>query len=765
MHDTARRVAAAVLLTVVLGIGWSALYDADRTAQLVMLAVVAGLPALGDASPRSPRAAAAAGTVLAVLVVGAMGAQVSVWSLIGLSGDAWGAVARLIPDGMVASSSAAVPASPVDDAAFVGLLDAAFAALVAGVGWQLVARHRPGAAVILAGLGLAYRWTVEAPEQPLLAGTASLAALIAVLALGGRTVAAPRRGWGMRAAGAGLAAVIGAALLAPGAATQDRGWWDWRTWSLTGDSPGGTGLDIRQTYGQLDWPEKPRVVMRVSSARRLPLRAAVLSDFDGSAFTQSLNGAASRPLVVDNGRVFVQSDPDAFRDPVRQDVTFASLRSTLVLAGGLPLVITGTFGRIAELREGGTVQVDPSLGPGATYSVFVSVEDASPRDLYARDVYSPQEILDTRGMTAIRPSAGAEAVQVPLFGSGGVDPGDDALGAYAVVRRDARRVIGDAASPYIAVNRIETYLRDPANGFVYDEAPPFPVDGAPPLVDFLVNTHRGFCQHFAGAMALMLRSVGIPTRIAVGYTPGRLDPETRRYVVLDRDAHSWVQAYLPGAGWVDFDPTPGRAVANRASVSSRRYDPPLAAAEPRQQVTPEPVDPLPDDGEQTPATPRPEPQPTTQPAPTDPAATGGRAVDPWAVTGGGVVVLLLLPGAVRGVRRLRLRHTGDERARVLGAVRDLEATLRRTGIAPPEDGDPRERAAWLRRNVGLDATRLYVMAEAARYAPSQPAPGTAREAWRQSTRLRREGRTRARWPRRLAAYMGVRPPDGSTLTT
>ncbi|MFN8124471.1 MAG: transglutaminase-like domain-containing protein [Thermoleophilia bacterium] len=759
MHDTLRRAAAAVLLAAVLGIAWSALYDTDRSSQLIVLAVVAALPVLGDLSPRSPRAAAAAGTVLAALVVGAMAAQVSVWSLAGLSGEAWGAVARLIPDGMAASSSASVPASPVDDAAFVGLLDAAFAALVAGVAWQLVSRRRPVAAVILAGLGLAYRWTVTAPDRPLLAGTLALAALIAVLALGGRTPAPPRRGWGVRVAGAGLAAVLGAALLAPGAATQDRGWWDWRSWSLTGDASGGTGLDIRQTYGQLDWPEKPRVVMRVQSPRRLPLRAAVLSDFDGSAFTQALDGVVSRPLEVDNGRVFVQANPDITRESVRQDVTFASLRSTLVLAGGIPLVVTGRFGGIAQLREGGTVQVDPSLGPGTSYTAFVAVEDASPRDLVDRDTYSPQEALDTQGMTAIRPSAGAESVLVPLFGTGGADPTDDALGAYAVVRREARRVIGDAASPYVAVNRIETYLRQ---GFSYDEAPPFPVDGTPPLVDFLTNTRRGFCQHFAGAMALMLRSVGIPARIAVGYTPGRFDPQLRKYVVLDRDAHSWVQAYLPDAGWVDFDPTPGRAVANRASVSSPRYDPPPAADPARPDVTQQPVDPV-TDGQQAPTPRRRSSGPPRRPRRPSPPA-GAATASTRTAAGGGALVLLLLPGAYRALRRARLRHTGDERARVLGAVGDLESALRRTGIAPPEDGDARERAAWLRRNAGLDAARLYALAEAARYAPGRPARGTAREAWRESARLRREGRSRAGWPRRLAAYLGVRPPDRSTLT-
>jgi len=760
--EVLRRIGAAALLAGALGLAWAGLYEGDRTATLVMLAIVAALPALADLSPRSPRMAAAGATVLAVLLVAAMAAQVSVWSLIGLSGDAWSAVARLVPDGMAASSSTSVPASPLEDPAFVGLLDAAYAALVAGAAWQLVARRRPGAAVVLAGLGLAYRWTVEAPARPVLVGTLALAALITALALGGRATPAPRGGWGVRVAAVGLTAVLGAALLAPGAATQDRGWWDWRTWSLTGGEGGGSGLDIRQTYGQLDWPATPRVVMRVQSAQRLPLRAAVLSDFDGSAFSPALDGVVSRPLQVDAGRVFIQAPPDGERT-TSQSIRFESFRSTLVLAGGSPLVVSGRFSGIASLREGGTVQVDPSLGPGTRYTAFVAVDDASPRDLVGRAAYTPQEILDATGLTGIRPSAGAERVDIPVWGTGGVAPSDEALGEYAPVRDEALRVVGDASSPYVAVNRIEAYLRNSQNGFVYDEAPPFPQGGEPPLIDFLFSTRRGFCQHFAGSMALMLRSVGIPARVAVGYTAGRLDPERDEYVILDRDAHSWVEAYLPGAGWVDFDPTPGRAVANRASVSSPRYDPPPATDPTQPEVSQEPVAPVSDPGTTTPP-PRQEPEPV--PTTTDPVApeAAGRTVDPRVVAGGGAIALLLLPGALRGLRRVRARRSGDERARVLGAMADLESTLRRTGTAPPEHGDAAERAAWLRVHTGLDARRLYALAQEARYAPGPPAPGSAREAWALTSSLRRQARRRARWSRRATAYLGVRPPDRGTLT-
>ena len=71
----------------------------------------------------------------------------------------------------------------------------------------------------------------------------------------------------------------------------------------------------------------------------------------------------------------------------------------------------------------------------------------------------------------------------------------------------------------------------------------------------------------------MLRTLGIPARVAVGYTGGRFDTGIDRYVVLDRDAHSWVEVYFPGQGWLPFDPTPGRSAPNPASVSSPDYAP------------------------------------------------------------------------------------------------------------------------------------------------------------------------------------------------
>jgi hypothetical protein len=106
-----------------------------------------------------------------------------------------------------------------------------------------------------------------------------------------------------------------------------------------------------------------------------------------------------------------------------------------------------------------------------------------------------------------------------------------------------------------------SYL-SPANGFSYNEFPPPTAD---PLVTFLLLNKLGYCQQFAGAMALLLRMGGVPARVATGFTTGSYDQATKRWIVTDVDAHAWVEAWFPHYGWVTFDPTPAAAPARGGS--------------------------------------------------------------------------------------------------------------------------------------------------------------------------------------------------------
>ncbi len=116
-----------------------------------------------------------------------------------------------------------------------------------------------------------------------------------------------------------------------------------------------------------------------------------------------------------------------------------------------------------------------------------------------------------------------------------------------------------APTTYDAVQRIEAHLREQ---YEYDEQPP---QREYPLAAFLLEDRAGYCQHFSGAMALMLRMSGIPARVASGFAPGERSPAGDEFTVRDLDAHSWVEVYFSGIGWVPFDPTPpGAPTASRA---------------------------------------------------------------------------------------------------------------------------------------------------------------------------------------------------------
>jgi transglutaminase-like putative cysteine protease len=120
----------------------------------------------------------------------------------------------------------------------------------------------------------------------------------------------------------------------------------------------------------------------------------------------------------------------------------------------------------------------------------------------------------------------------------------------------ASQVMGASASRYDQALALQDWFRD---NFEYSlDSPAGHGDDA--LVDFL-ESGVGYCEQFAGAYAAMARSVGIPSRVAVGFTPGDADPnDPDLYVVRGRHAHAWPELYFPGTGWVPFEPTPGRGI-------------------------------------------------------------------------------------------------------------------------------------------------------------------------------------------------------------
>src|SRR5262249_28622476 len=115
----------------------------------------------------------------------------------------------------------------------------------------------------------------------------------------------------------------------------------------------------------------------------------------------------------------------------------------------------------------------------------------------------------------------------------------------------ARSVSEPSESNYDRARKIEDYLSS-KYGYTLDLPGPRP----DPLAYFLFERKKGHCEYFASAMAVMLRSIGIPARMVNGFRGGEYNDLTGSYIVRESNAHSWVEAYFPEFGWVTFDPTP-----------------------------------------------------------------------------------------------------------------------------------------------------------------------------------------------------------------
>jgi hypothetical protein len=119
------------------------------------------------------------------------------------------------------------------------------------------------------------------------------------------------------------------------------------------------------------------------------------------------------------------------------------------------------------------------------------------------------------------------------------------------------QVTGRLTTTFDKVRALTQYLNSGENGFSYslDATPQDP--NAPRLDDFLFNTKKGFCEQYASALAAMTRSMGIPTRVAIGFTPGvSVNGDATERTITGGDAHAWVEIHFPDYGWVRFDPTP-----------------------------------------------------------------------------------------------------------------------------------------------------------------------------------------------------------------
>jgi len=150
----------------------------------------------------------------------------------------------------------------------------------------------------------------------------------------------------------------------------------------------------------------------------------------------------------------------------------------------------------------------------------------------------------------------------------------------ARVRDLALDLTATEPTPYDRARAIERYLRT----FTYTLDLPAPPPAQDVVDHFLFELQRGYCDYFATAMVVLARAAGVPARLVTGYASGTYDPTQARYVVTEADAHSWVEVYFPGYGWIEFEPTSGRSPIERPE----EVTPPAAASLPPLAPVPSP---------------------------------------------------------------------------------------------------------------------------------------------------------------------------------
>jgi transglutaminase-like putative cysteine protease len=545
-------------------LAWSHLVVEPPLARLlaalaIVTAAAALLSALGARRPRRRRLAAVVTTVLAAasaaVVVGLPARML-------LPGH-WPELVENLGRGLNGIGSVEMPYD--GDAVWVRLALLLFVppllALAALLGFWPSRRRaalRLLALIVLVGLyGVAV--TLDSPAHELLWGVALVALIAGWLwapALEPRRVATAIA----VAAAAGVVAIPLAARIDPASA-----WWDYRSWEWFGGERA-VSFDWDHSYGPLPWPDRGTTLLEVRSTRPAYWKASVLDRFDGFTWQRARRsdvlGTAER--AARRGTPGTEL-PERHRDWLSQaSFEVGALSSGIVIGSGTTQAIQGLDG--VSISADGTLRGDQRLRAGDEYSTVSYVPQPTADELRAAPASYPRERFERSTLIALPARLGPSgefgfapdrARAMPLWGERpDIELRRELLASpYGATYRLARRLVAGAAGPYEAARAIERHLR---NG--YDYSPNVP-EHAYPLAAFLFEDRAGYCQQFAGTMGLMLRMVGIPSRVVSGFSPGSLDQRRGVYEVRDTDAHSWVEVYFRGIGWVTFDPTPASAPA------------------------------------------------------------------------------------------------------------------------------------------------------------------------------------------------------------
>jgi transglutaminase-like putative cysteine protease len=548
---------------------WMVLLDPaapDRALYALGAAGVAIVGLLGVARIREfrLRQAAAAGVSLVALALAMVGGGVADELL---RPDHWGALAAGIERGVAALPGVRVPYRGLDEWIRVviplgGTVLVTAAAILAF--WPR--RNRIGFPVPALTLLVAL-YAVPAVsldfENEFLRGAALALLVLAFLRLEKLRVGDASNA-GLVAAGVAVLALM----LAP-ALDKDAPWWDYERWALGAASARSTSFSWDHDYGPLDWPRDGRELLRVRAEKRPAYwKAANLAGFDGQRWVQD-DTVDTDPGVPESAEAIEQGTQEI-------KVTIRNLSSRVYITAGYTDFVEAPT--IREIPRGdGTYTAGRTLRRGDAYTAHVYTPQTN--ETQRREAGNEIDRADLAPFRALvlpasgdRFQSGAPRFQV-LFPAFGVEPriyrgvaGRDGIqlnerqivaaleeGPYRRTWALSQELRNEAETQEDLVQSVLSYLR---RGYAYTETPRPPAYN---LDGFLFDSKAGYCQQFSGAMALLLRMAGVPARVVTGFTSGSPDTKTKEYVVRDLDAHSWVEVWYRGIGWVTFDPTPSDA--------------------------------------------------------------------------------------------------------------------------------------------------------------------------------------------------------------
>jgi transglutaminase-like putative cysteine protease len=635
--------------------------------------------------------------------------------------------------------------------------------LLAGFGFTALvglaaASRRPVAAVACLVVGAGWPATLLSDNHDLVRGAVILATALFLLA--GLRTGALRTVARAAVLGGALVAVALAATTQPAVAKSE--FLNWRTWNPDQRAPSSVGVRYvwDANYDGFRWPRKTTTVLKIQGPpRSVYWRATTLDVYDGTRWLEEPRTLQSHLF---DGRVDLTQDdplaPAAARNPANWHsvaVEVEALADNHLVAPSEPVGYSLDFSG-AQFWQGGSATLPRELERGERYTAFGYSPTPTPAQLAAATGTYPPAVtpyLEVDPGVNAPPGFGSprrDAIMKLFLGISNIDSG---------LFDTARRVVGATRSPYGAALALESWLRT-TGGFTYTTHPPRSVGN--PLEDFVLHTKRGYCQHFAGAMALMLRYLGIPARVAEGFVSGSYNSQTHTWTVMDHDAHAWVEVWFAGYGWLPFDPTPGRGFLSAGySSSSPQFRASaatsivagLAASLLRNTAALHQDVSFGDKGVTFAGT-------DNRPARPSP---GGGAFGLQHRGGSlGKLLALLLGLSVAGValakavRRHARYATPDPRGQAAACRADLRDFLADQGIRIESSLAPEELSALVRAQLEVDAAPFASALAAARFGPPGDASAAAARARTELTRLRAQVRRRLGVVRRARGFVSLR---------